>query len=69
MGKLDLDQMDVVQFDVLKEIGNIGAGNATTALSQLIRSKVDMRVPKVELLGFQELSEIVGGAEIGRAHV
>ncbi|MCI8627536.1 MAG: chemotaxis protein CheC [Lachnospiraceae bacterium] len=63
MGKLDLDQMDVVQFDVLKEIGNIGAGNATTALSQLIRSKVDMRVPKVELLGFQELSEIVGGAE------
>ena len=63
MGNLDLDQMDSVQFDVLKEIGNIGAGNATTALSKLIRSKVDMRVPKVELLGFQELPEIVGGAE------
>ena len=63
MSKLDLNQMDSMQYDVLKEIGNIGAGNATTALSQMINSKVDMRVPKVELLGFSELPEIVGGAE------
>lgn len=63
MAKLDFNQMDNMQYDVLKEIGNIGAGNATTALSQMINAKVDMRVPKVELLGFQELPDIVGGAE------
>lgn len=41
-----------IEFDVLTEIGNIGAGNATTALSQLINARIDMRVPKVDLLGF-----------------
>ena len=63
MPKISLDQMDYMHYDVLKEIGNIGAGNATTALSQLIGAKIDMNVPKVELLDFKELPEIVGGAE------
>jgi chemotaxis protein CheC len=52
-----------MQYDVLREIGNIGAGNATTALSQMINSKIDMKVPKVDLLEFKELADIVGGAE------
>ncbi len=55
--------MDSTQFDILKELGNIGAGNATTALSQMINAKVDMNIPKVELLEFKELSDMVGGAE------
>jgi chemotaxis protein CheC len=63
MAKLELDAMDVVQYDVLKEIGNIGAGNATTALATMLQVKVDMKVPKVALLDFQELPEILGGAE------
>ncbi len=63
MSHLDLNQIDHMQYDVLKELGNIGAGNATTALSQMINSKIDMKVPKVELLEFKELSDIVGGAE------
>jgi len=60
---LDLNRINSMQFDVLREIGNIGAGNATTALSQMINSKIDMKVPKVELLEFKDLSEIVGGAD------
>lgn len=63
MSQIDLNQIDNMQFDVLREIGNIGAGNATTALSQMINSKIDMKVPKVDLLEFKELSDIVGGAE------
>ncbi len=63
MSKLDLNQIDNMQYDVLREIGNIGAGNATTALSQMLNSKIDMKVPNVELLEFKELSDIVGGAE------
>lgn len=50
-------------FDVLKELGNIGAGNATTALSQMIQCKVDMKVPQVRLLDFQEVGEAMGGEE------
>ena len=57
------ESMDEIEFDVLTEIGNIGAGNATTALSQLINARIDMRVPKVELLTFAELAEVIGGAE------
>ena len=57
------ESMDDIEVDVLTEIGNIGAGNATTALSQLINARIDMRVPKVELLTFAELAEVIGGAE------
>lgn len=57
------ESMDDIEFDVLTEIGNIGAGNATTALSQLINARIDMHVPKVEMLSFADLAEVVGGAE------
>ncbi|MCR5267369.1 MAG: chemotaxis protein CheC [Lachnospiraceae bacterium] len=63
MSKVDLDNMEGVYFDVLKEIGNIGAGNATTALAQLLNQKVDMKVPKVALLEFSEVGEAMGGEE------
>ena len=55
--------MDEMQFDVLREIGNIGAGNATTALAKLINSRIEMKVPKVEMVGFQELVTIIGSEE------
>ena len=45
--------LDNMNFDVLTEIGNIGAGNAVTALSQMINAKVDMYVPQVKMLTFQ----------------
>ena len=35
MADVDIYQMNALQFDVLREIGNIGAGNATTALSKI----------------------------------
>lgn len=63
VSQINLNHIDNMQYDVLREIGNIGAGNATTALSQMINSKIDMKVPKVDLLEFKELSDIVGGAE------
>lgn len=63
MSKIDLNNMDGMYFDILSEIGNIGAGNATTALAQMIGSKVDMKVPKVELLEFSQVGEAMGGEE------
>ena len=63
MSKLNLEQVSEVYFDVLKEIGNIGAGNATTALAQLLQCKVDMKVPQVKLLRFKELGSLMGGED------
>lgn len=57
------ESMDNFEFDVLTEIGNIGAGNATTALSQLINTRIDMNVPRVKLLTFAELAQVIGGEE------
>ncbi len=59
----NFDNIDSVQLDILKEIGNIGAGNATTALSQLINRRIDMGIPVVKVLEFKDLSEVLGGAE------
>ena len=36
MSKINLEELNTVQYDVLKEIGNIGAGNATTALAKML---------------------------------
>lgn len=63
MAKIDLNNMDRLYFDVLSEIGNIGAGNATTALATLLNTKVDMRVPKVDLMEFKDVGEEMGGDE------
>ena len=63
MGDMSLEQVTESYYDVLKEIGNIGAGNAMTALAQMLQSKVDMRVPQVKLLDFSEVGEIMGGEE------
>ena len=64
MSEINLDSLTDLQFDVLKEIGNIGAGNATTALSQLVNMKIDMSVPKVALVPLTEISGIIGSEEM-----
>ena len=63
MGEICLDEMSNEYFDVLRELGNIGAGNATTALAQMMQCKVDMAVPKVQLLEFRELGDATVGEE------
>ncbi|MFC1592415.1 chemotaxis protein CheC [Candidatus Omnitrophota bacterium] len=50
--------LTTVQLDALKEIGNIGAGNAATALSQLLGRKISIDVPQVRLLHLEKLSQI-----------
>ena len=58
-----IQKITSLHLDVLKEIGNIGAAHAATALSDLLQSKIDMFVPKVEMVSFNEMMELVGGAE------
>lgn len=63
MGEVKLEKVSQAYFDVLKELGNIGAGNAMTALSQMLQCKVDMQVPQVRLLKFSEVGAMMGGEE------
>ncbi len=57
------DQLGAMEMDVLTEVGNIGSGNAVTALSAMIGKPVDIQVPAVKLLDFQTAIDFAGGAE------
>ncbi|MFW5648392.1 MAG: chemotaxis protein CheC [Candidatus Alkaliphilus sp. MAG34] len=61
---LSIENLNNLHLDVLQEIGNIGAGNAVTALANMINKKVDMDVPSVKILNFSDISAILGGEEI-----
>lgn len=63
MEDFSLESVTESYSDVLKEIGNIGAGNAMTALSAMLNSKIDMKVPQVKLVEFKDVGSLVGGEE------
>lgn len=58
-----IESLTEYQLDTLKEIGNIGSGNAATSLSTLLNRKVDMTVPAVRVVGFDEMMDLVGGPD------
>ena len=49
-----------LQRDALKEVGNIGAGHAATALSQLLNTTVKLAEPTIDVLKFRDLSNRIG---------
>ena len=58
-----MDGLSSIQLDALREVGNIGAGHAATVLSQLLKKKVIMTVPRVNLLSLSEACDFIGGPE------
>jgi chemotaxis protein CheC len=58
-----LKSISDIHLDILKEVGNIGAGHAATALSTLLDKKIDMKVPSVRVVSFDEVMELAGGAD------
>src|SRR5690625_6711884 len=60
---MNITNLSNFQLDMLKEIGNIGAGNAATSLSKLINKRVDMQVPSVKIVPFEEVMNIIGGPD------
>ena len=52
-----------LERDALREITSIGAGNATTALSKLMKRRIDVTIPQLNLVNIQTVPEIMGGPE------
>ena len=50
MSDISLQQINDMYVDVLRELGNIGAGNATTAIASMLSIRINMNVPKVALM-------------------
>lgn len=58
-----LSKINSFHLDILKEIGNIGAGHAATALSALLNRSVDMKVPSANIMPLHEITQLFGGEE------
>jgi len=46
-----------LQIDALREIGNIGLGNAATAMSQILGKDIHISVPKVNFISLEDVFE------------
>jgi chemotaxis protein CheC len=57
------ENLSAFQLDVLREIGNIGAGNAATSLSILLSDKISMSVPALNVVDISVVPETLGGPE------
>ncbi len=60
---LSVEDLNNMHIDVLREIGNIGAGNAATALATMVGKKIDMDIPVVRILDYGDVANILGGEE------
>ena len=52
-----------MHLDVLREIGNIGTGNAATSLATMLQRPVNISVPTINVLDYERVSEELGGPE------
>lgn len=63
MALKDYSELNEYQLDALREIGNIGSGNAATALSDMLEHSVSINVPTIKVLEYTEAVESLGGPE------
>jgi len=59
----DIGELKALQLDALREVANIGAGHAATALSQMTDRRIMISVPEITITGLQEVSDVTGSAD------
>ncbi|ADU27601.1 chemotaxis protein CheC [Ethanoligenens harbinense] len=57
------DDLSDQEKDILREVGNIGGGNAATALASMLAGRVDMSVPNLQIMDVSSVTETLGGPE------
>ncbi|HRU38812.1 MAG TPA: chemotaxis protein CheC [Candidatus Goldiibacteriota bacterium] len=60
MSDSQLLHLTEAQVDALREVGNIGAGHAATALSQLIKKKIMISVPEAKVIALKDVPNLIG---------
>ena len=56
----DVRDLKALQMDALREVANIGAGHAATALSQMTHRTIMISVPEVNVRALEEVAELLG---------
>jgi chemotaxis protein CheC len=57
---MDARDLGPRQLDALREVANIGAGHAATALSQMVQQRIMVDIPEIKIVRLEEVGEIVG---------
>lgn len=60
---MNFSHLSSTHLEVLREVGNIGMGNALTSMSQMINKRVDMKMPTATVVTFDEIMEVIGGPD------
>src|SRR5512147_2246109 len=56
----DVRDLKELQIDALKEVENIGAGHAATALSQMTNRRIMISVPKIQVTRLEDTADLLG---------
>lgn len=59
----DIRTLKALQLDALREVANIGAGHAATALSQMTSRTIMISVPEVNVRPLEDVAELLGPGE------
>jgi chemotaxis protein CheC len=59
----DVRDLKALQLDALREVANIGAGHAATALSQLTNRRIMISVPEINVSRVEDVAELLGDAD------
>ena len=63
MALRNYDELSDMHIDALREIGNIGSGNAASSLAMLLADTIDISVPVVRILDYEQVMDELGGPE------
>ena len=58
-----LDHIDAMQIDIFREIGSIGGGNAATSLANILDKQINMSIPQINIVPFNDIVNILNGPE------
>lgn len=57
---MDFADLTKEQLDTIRELGNIGSGNAATAMGQFLNTRIDMEIPAISVREFDEVTALMG---------
>jgi chemotaxis protein CheC len=57
---MDARDLGPRQLDALREVANIGAGHAATALSQMVQQRIMVDIPEIKIVRLEDVGEMLG---------
>jgi chemotaxis protein CheC len=60
---IDARELGELQLDALREVANMGAGHAATALSQMTQARIMVNVPRLQIVALEDVADLMPDPE------